>query len=106
MWVEFFVGSLLVPRDVRVVPSPLLKTNISKIQIDLIGGACRVSGTLVFSCCEVGRAATRDQFDNLLFCYNCFQVLQNLANHVLFTKEKHMEPFNGFLQANFDKARK
>ncbi|XP_020613799.1 neurofibromin-like [Orbicella faveolata] len=34
------------------------------------------------------------------------KVLQNLANHVLFTKEKHMEPFNGFLQANFDKARK
>lgn len=34
------------------------------------------------------------------------KILQNLANHVLFTKEKHMEPFNGFLQANFDKARK
>ena len=35
----------------------------------------------------------------------CFQILQNLANHVLFSKEKHMEAFNGFLQANFEKAR-
>lgn len=33
------------------------------------------------------------------------KILQNLGNHVLFTKEKHMEPFNGFLQANFQKAR-
>ncbi|XP_015765754.1 PREDICTED: neurofibromin-like [Acropora digitifera] len=33
------------------------------------------------------------------------KILQNLGNHVLFTKEQHMEPFNGFLQANFEKAR-
>ena len=33
------------------------------------------------------------------------QVLQNLANHVLFKKEAHMEVFNEFLSENFGLSR-
>ena len=33
------------------------------------------------------------------------KVLQNLANHVLFKKEAHMEVFNDFLNENFEKSR-
>lgn len=33
------------------------------------------------------------------------KVLQNLANHVLFRKEAHMEVFNKFLTDNFEKSR-
>ena len=32
-------------------------------------------------------------------------MLQNLANHVLFKKEAHMEVFNVFLRENFDRSR-
>ena len=32
-------------------------------------------------------------------------MLQNLANHVLFKKEAHMEVFNMFLRENFDRSR-
>jgi len=31
------------------------------------------------------------------------KIMQNLANHILFTKEPHMEVFNSFLQEHFDK---
>ncbi|XP_048582480.1 neurofibromin-like isoform X2 [Nematostella vectensis] len=37
---------------------------------------------------------------------NVSKILQNLGNHLLFSKEKYMEPFNGFLEANFEKTRK
>ena len=30
------------------------------------------------------------------------QILQSLANNVLFTKEKHMEPLNEFLKENLE----
>ena len=33
------------------------------------------------------------------------KVLQNLANHVLFKKEAHMEVFNLFLDSNFSRSR-
>ena len=32
------------------------------------------------------------------------KIMQNIANHVLFTKEVHMKTFNEFLRANFDVA--
>lgn len=35
-----------------------------------------------------------------------FQILQSIANHVLFTKEEHMRPFNDFVKSNFDAARR
>lgn len=34
------------------------------------------------------------------------KILQNIANHVEFSKERHMLPFNDFLNANFDAARR
>ncbi|XP_026566063.1 neurofibromin isoform X2 [Pseudonaja textilis] len=34
------------------------------------------------------------------------KVLQSIANHVLFTKEEHMRPFNDFVKSNFDAARR
>ncbi|KAK3754965.1 hypothetical protein QZH41_017349 [Actinostola sp. cb2023] len=34
------------------------------------------------------------------------KILQNLGNHVLYMKEKYMEPFNGFLEANFEKTKR
>lgn len=34
------------------------------------------------------------------------KIMQNIANHVLFTKELHMRPFNDFLKTNFDAARR
>ena len=34
------------------------------------------------------------------------KIMQNIANHVLFTKEQHMRPFNDFLKANFDSGRR
>ncbi|XP_053130571.1 neurofibromin isoform X2 [Hemicordylus capensis] len=34
------------------------------------------------------------------------KVLQSIANHVLFTKEEHMRPFNEFVKSNFDAARR
>ncbi|KAG5284562.1 hypothetical protein AALO_G00028040 [Alosa alosa] len=34
------------------------------------------------------------------------KILQSIANHVLFTKEEHMRPFNDFVKSNFDAARK
>ena len=33
------------------------------------------------------------------------KILQNLANHVLFKKEKHMLVFNDFLRENFEISR-
>ena len=36
----------------------------------------------------------------------CLQILQSIANHVLFTKEEHMRPFNDFVKNNFDAARR
>ncbi|MED6249630.1 Neurofibromin 1, partial [Ataeniobius toweri] len=33
------------------------------------------------------------------------KILQSIANHVLFTKEEHMRPFNDFVKSNFDSAR-
>ena len=33
------------------------------------------------------------------------KILQNIANHVEFSKEQHMLPFNDFLRANFEIAR-
>lgn len=36
----------------------------------------------------------------------CWQILQSIANHVLFTKEEHMRPFNDFVKSNFDAARR
>lgn len=35
-----------------------------------------------------------------------WQILQSIANHVLFTKEEHMRPFNDFVKSNFDAARR
>ncbi|KAM5179674.1 neurofibromin isoform 2-T2 [Mantella aurantiaca] len=34
------------------------------------------------------------------------KILQSIANHVLFTKEEHMRPFNEFVKNNFDAARR
>lgn len=34
------------------------------------------------------------------------QILQSIANHVLFTKEEHMRPFNDFVKSNFEAARR
>ena len=34
------------------------------------------------------------------------KIMQNIANHVLFTKEQHMRPFNDFLKTNFDAGRR
>ncbi|XP_056592096.1 neurofibromin isoform X2 [Triplophysa dalaica] len=34
------------------------------------------------------------------------KILQSIANHVLFTKEEHMRPFNDFVKTNFDAARR
>ncbi|KAI1903671.1 hypothetical protein AGOR_G00029600 [Albula goreensis] len=34
------------------------------------------------------------------------KILQSIANHVLFTKEEHMRPFNDFVKNNFDAARR
>ena len=34
------------------------------------------------------------------------KILQNLANHVVFKKEKHMLVFNDFLNENFERSRK
>ena len=34
------------------------------------------------------------------------KIMQNIANHVLFTKEQHMRPFNDFLKQNFDAGRR
>lgn len=41
-----------------------------------------------------------------LFYFYFFQILQSIANHVLFTKEEHMRPFNDFVKSNFDAARR
>ncbi|XP_053279341.1 neurofibromin isoform X6 [Pleuronectes platessa] len=34
------------------------------------------------------------------------KILQSIANHVLFTKEEYMRPFNDFVKSNFDSARR
>ncbi|XP_076842770.1 neurofibromin isoform X2 [Brachyhypopomus gauderio] len=34
------------------------------------------------------------------------KILQSIANHVLFTKEEYMRPFNDFVKSNFDAARR
>ncbi len=34
------------------------------------------------------------------------KIMQNIANHVLFTKEQHMRHFNEFLKGNFDSGRR
>lgn len=34
------------------------------------------------------------------------KILQNIANHVEFSKEQHMLPFNDFLRANFELGRR
>lgn len=34
------------------------------------------------------------------------KILQNIANHVEFTKEPHMMPFNDFLKCHFESARR
>ncbi|KAM6970361.1 neurofibromin-like [Aplochiton taeniatus] len=34
------------------------------------------------------------------------KILQSIANHVLFTKEEHMRPFNDYVKSNFDAARR
>ncbi|XP_069040598.1 neurofibromin isoform X5 [Lepisosteus oculatus] len=34
------------------------------------------------------------------------KILQSIANHVLFTKEEHMRPFNDFVKSNFEAARR
>ncbi|EGV94354.1 Neurofibromin [Cricetulus griseus] len=39
-------------------------------------------------------------------CHCLYQILQSIANHVLFTKEEHMRPFNDFVKSNFDLARR
>ncbi|KAF4012121.1 hypothetical protein G4228_003606 [Cervus hanglu yarkandensis] len=39
-------------------------------------------------------------------CHCLYQILQSIANHVLFTKEEHMRPFNDFVKSNFDAARR
>lgn len=46
--------------------------------------------------------------NNVIFLLPCFivQILQSIANHVLFTKEEHMRPFNDFVKSNFDAARR
>lgn len=45
---------------------------------------------------------------SFLTVYFCLflQILQSIANHVLFTKEEHMRPFNDFVKSNFDSARR
>ena len=50
--------------------------------------------------------ATREESEPT-YMYNVptSQVLQNLANHILFKKEAHMEVFNEFLQQNFESIR-
>lgn len=73
MWVDYVVGSLLIPRVFlwvpRLPPSPplhflfftlLLKTSISKFEVDLVEEGGRI-GTLGYSFREVGRAARRGQ---------------------------------------------
>ena len=52
--------------------------------------------------------AEGDLFLNLLsvFCVSLLQILQSIANHVLFTKEEHMRSFNDFVKSNFDSARR
>lgn len=39
------------------------------------------------------------------FMSKSLQVLQNLANHIEFKKEAHMQVFNEFLQSNFQRIR-
>lgn len=53
------------------------------------------------------RLAVRMLF-NMHVVYSCLfpQILQSIANHVLFTKEEHMRPFNDFVKSNFDSARR
>uniref|UniRef100_A0A4W5KLB6 Neurofibromin n=1 Tax=Hucho hucho TaxID=62062 RepID=A0A4W5KLB6_9TELE len=34
------------------------------------------------------------------------KIQQSIANHVVFTKEEHMRPFNDFVKSNFDAARR
>jgi neurofibromin 1 len=34
------------------------------------------------------------------------KILQNIANHVEFSKEQHMLPFNDFLRAHFEIGRR
>lgn len=34
------------------------------------------------------------------------KILQNIANHVEFSKEQHMLPFNDFLRSHFEAGRK
>lgn len=51
------------------------------------------------------RLAVRNVF-NMLVVYLFLQILQSIANHVLFTKEEHMRPFNDFVKSNFDSARR
>jgi neurofibromin 1 len=34
------------------------------------------------------------------------KIMQNIANHLLFTKEMHMMAFNDFLKANFENGRR
>lgn len=34
------------------------------------------------------------------------KILQNIANHVEFSKEQHMIPFNDFLKAHFEVGRR
>lgn len=73
MWVDCVVGSLLIPRVFLWFPrlppsspppsvflSSLLKTSISKFQIDLVEKGGRI-GILGYSFREVGRAARRGQ---------------------------------------------
>ncbi|XP_074643053.1 neurofibromin-like [Tubulanus polymorphus] len=36
----------------------------------------------------------------------CCKIMQNIANHVQFTKEQHMKPFNTFLKSNFEAGRR
>lgn len=43
---------------------------------------------------------------DLISFFTCLQILQSIANHVLFTKEEHMRPFNDFVKSNFDAARR
>uniref|UniRef100_A0AAV2J657 Ras-GAP domain-containing protein n=1 Tax=Knipowitschia caucasica TaxID=637954 RepID=A0AAV2J657_KNICA len=42
----------------------------------------------------------------VLLCRPLRPILQSIANHVLFTKEEHMRPFNDFVKSNFDAARR
>lgn len=34
------------------------------------------------------------------------KIMQNIANHLLFSKEQHMRAFNDFLKTNFEAGRK